>query len=94
MMSDRSASATVSTVSSPQSARTTLGQPSLKSKESTVSVSSPGSSSDSSTSGDARAASDADVVETVRVPQEKHHNNNKMLKKGAEKMLSLFASPR
>jgi hypothetical protein len=100
MMSDRSASATVSTVSSPQSARTTLGQPSLKSKESTVSVSSPGSSSDASTSGDARAASDADVIETVRVPhvhtdeQEKHHKNNKKLKRGAEKMLSLFASPR
>jgi len=71
-----------------------LGQPLFKSIESTVPVSSPGSSSDSSTSGDARAASEADVVETVRVPQEKHHNNNKKLKKGAEKMLSLFASPR
>jgi len=68
-----------------------LGQLLFKSIESTVSVSSPGSSSDGSTSGDARAASD---VETVRVPQEKHHNNNKKLKKGAEKMLSLFASPR
>jgi hypothetical protein len=45
-----------------------LGQPFFKSIESTVSVSSPGSSSD---------VSDADVVETVRVPQEKHHNNNK-----------------
>ena len=59
-------------------------------------MSSPGSSSDASTSGDARAASDADVIETVRVPhvhtdeQEKHHKNNK-LKRGAEKMLSLFA---
>jgi len=100
MIGDRPASSTVSTVSSPQSARTTLGQPSLKSKESTVSVGSPGSSSDASTSGDARAASDADVVETVRVPhvaadeQEKHHKNNKKLKRGAEKMLSLFASPR
>jgi len=100
MMGDRPASSTVSTVSSPQSARTTLGQPSLKSKESTVSVGSPGSSSDASTSGDARAASDADVVETVRVPhtpadeQEKYHKNNKKLKRGAEKMLSLFGSPR
>jgi serum/glucocorticoid-regulated kinase 2 len=100
MTSDHSASATVSTSSSPQSARTTLGQPSLKSKESTVSVSSPGSSSDTSTSGDARAASDADVIETVRISQvvtdeqEKHQKNNKKLKRGAEKMLSLFASPR
>jgi hypothetical protein len=100
-MSDRSVSATVSTVSSPQSERRTLGQPSLKSKESTVSVNSPGSSSDASTSGDARAASDADVIETVRVPHvhadehEKHqYKNNKKLKRGAEKMFSLFASPR
>ena len=97
--SDRSTSATVSTVSSPQSVRRTLGQPSLKSKESAVSVNSPGSSSDASTSGDPRAASDADVIETVRVPvhadeREKHPKNNKKLKRGAEKMLSLFGSPR
>jgi len=97
--SDRSTSATVSTVSSPQSVRRTLGQPSLRSKESTVSVNSPGSSSDASTSGDPRAASDADVIETVRVPvhadeHEKHPKNNKKLKRGAEKMLSLFGSPR
>ena len=97
--SDRSTSATVSTVSSPQSVRRTLGQPSLKSKESSVSVNSPGSSSDTSTSGDPRAASDADVIETVRVPvhadeHEKHPKNNKKLKRGAEKMLSLFGSPR
>jgi len=81
--------------------RTTLGQPSLKSKESTVSVGSPGSSSGGSTNGDARVASDADVVETVRVPhghtdenEKHHHKNNKKLKRGAEKMLSLFGSPR
>ena len=97
--SDRSTSATVSTVSSPQSVRTTLGQPSLKSKESAVSVNSPGSSSDTSTSGDPRAASDADVIETVRVPvhadeHEKHPKDNKKLKRGAEKMLSLFGPPR
>ncbi|KAI0299851.1 hypothetical protein BC826DRAFT_993729 [Russula brevipes] len=97
-MSDRSVSATVSTVSSPQSVRTTLGQPSLKSKESTVSVGSPGSSSGASTNGDPRAASDADVIETVRVPhvhtdeQEKHHKNNKKLK--SAKVFSLFASQR
>jgi hypothetical protein len=99
-MSDHRTSATTSTVSSPQSVRTTLGQPSLKSKESTVSVGSPGSSSGASTNGDPRVASDADVIETVRVPHvhadenEKHHKNNKKLKRGAEKMLSLFGSPR
>jgi serum/glucocorticoid-regulated kinase 2 len=95
-MSSRSASATVSTVSSPQSVRTTLAQPSLKSKESAASVGSPGSSSDASTNGDTPAASDADVVETVRVPQadEQEKRKNKKLKRGAEKMLSLFASPR
>ncbi len=101
LMSDHRTSATTSTVSSPQSMRTTLGQPSLKSKESTVSVGSPGSSSGGSTNGDARAASDADVIETVRVPhghadenEKQHHKNNKKLKRGAEKMLSLFGSPR
>lgn len=99
-MSDHRTSATTSTVSSPQSMRTTLGQPSLNSRESTVSVGSPGSSSGGSTNGDVRAASDADVVETVRIPRghadesEKHHKNNKKLKRGAGKMLSLFGSPR
>jgi serum/glucocorticoid-regulated kinase 2 len=95
-MSDRSASATVSSVSSPHSVRTTLAQPSLKSKESAVSVGSPGSSSDASTNGDTPAASDADAVETVRVPHADGHekHKNKKLKRGAEKMLSLFASPR
>jgi serum/glucocorticoid-regulated kinase 2 len=102
-MTDHRTSATTSTVSvsSPQSMRTTLGQPSLKSRESAVSVGSPGSSSDTSADGDVRAASDADVIETVRLSQvhvdenEKHHHkNNKKLKRGAEKMLSLFGSPR
>jgi hypothetical protein len=82
--------------------RSTLGQPSLKSKESTVSVGSPGSSSGGSTNGDSRGASDDDVIETVRLPNvhadesEKQHykNNNKKLKRGAEKILSLFGSPR
>jgi serum/glucocorticoid-regulated kinase 2 len=96
MMSDRSASATVSTVSSPQSARTTLGQPSLKSKESAVSVGSPGSSSGASTNGEGRPVSDADIIETVRAPQadqEHERYKNKKLKRGAEKVLSLFALP-
>jgi hypothetical protein len=94
--SARSASAAVSTMSSQHSARTTHAQPSLKSKESTVSVGSPGSSSDASTNGDTPAASDADAVETVRVPHADEHekHKNKKLKRGAEKMLSLFASPR
>jgi serum/glucocorticoid-regulated kinase 2 len=94
-MSERSVSATVSTVSSPQSARTTLGQPSLKSKESVVSVGSPGSSSGASTNGEGRPASDADIVETVRAPHAEEHEKykNKKLKRGAEKVLSLFALP-
>ena len=99
-MTEHRTSATTSTVSSPQSMRTTLGQPSLKSRESAVSVGSPGSSSDTSADGDVRAASDADVIETVRLSQvmdeneKQHHKNNKKLKRGAEKMLSLFGSPR
>ena len=97
MMSDRSASATVSSISSPQSARTTLGQPSLKSKESAVSVAgSPGSSSGGSTNGEGRPVSDADIIETVRAPQADHEHEkyrNKKLKRGAEKVLSLFALP-
>ncbi|KAF8267389.1 hypothetical protein EI94DRAFT_1801728 [Lactarius quietus] len=105
-MSERSVSATVSTISSPQSARTTLGQPSLKSRESAVSVGSPGSSSGASTNGEGRPVSDPDIIETVRAAphvnavaaveeHEKHHhknNNNKKLKRGAEKVLSLFSS--
>jgi serum/glucocorticoid-regulated kinase 2 len=92
-MSERSVSATVSTVPSPQSARTTLGQPSLKSKESVVSVGSPGSSSDAS---EGRPVSDPDIVETVRAaPHAEEHEKfkNKKLKRGAEKVLSLFALP-
>ncbi|KAH9988915.1 hypothetical protein BJV77DRAFT_1061334 [Russula vinacea] len=81
-MTDNRTSASMSTVSSPQSVRTTLGQPSLRSKESTVSVGSPGSSSGGSTNGDARAVSDVDVVETQEAEE------------GAGKMLSLFGSPR
>ncbi|KAH9041357.1 hypothetical protein EDB85DRAFT_1858091 [Lactarius pseudohatsudake] len=94
--SERSVSATVSTVSSPKSARTTLAQPSLRSKESAVSVGSPGSSSGASTNGEGRAASDPDIVETVRAPQAEEpdlKHKNKKLKRGAEKMLSLFALP-
>ncbi|KAI9444542.1 hypothetical protein H4582DRAFT_2108450 [Lactarius indigo] len=84
------------TTSSRSSARTTLAQPSLKSKESAVSVGSPGSSSGASTNGEGRAASDPDIVETVRAPQAEEHDSkhkNKKLKRGAEKMLSLFALP-
>ncbi|KAI0275351.1 hypothetical protein BC834DRAFT_852429 [Gloeopeniophorella convolvens] len=83
-----SESTTLSSASSPR----TLPHPSLKSKESTVSVGSPGSSSDASTNGDARL--DPDVIETVRAPPVDEHEKqkNKKLKRGAEKMLSLFAS--
>ena len=100
--SDHRMIATLSTVSSLESVRNTLGQPSLKSKESTVSVGSPGSSRGASTNGDARAASDVDVIETVRLSyvyadedeEAKHHHKNNKLKRGTEKMLSLFGSPR
>ena len=60
MMSDRSASASVSSISSPQSARTALGQPSLESKESAVSVAgNPGSSNGGSTNGEGRLSNDS-----------------------------------
>jgi serine/threonine protein kinase len=100
-MTDNRTSATLSTVSSPQSVRTTLGQPSLKSKDSTASVGSPDSSSGASTNGDARAVSDVDVIETVRLShvqadedEKHHHKSSKKAKRGAGKMLSLFGSPR
>ncbi|KAH9030296.1 hypothetical protein EDB84DRAFT_1439155 [Lactarius hengduanensis] len=67
-----------------------------ESKESAVSVGSPGSSSGASTNGEGRAASDPDIVETVRAPQAEEpdlKHKNKKLKRGAEKMLSLFALP-
>ena len=66
-MTDDRTSATTSTVSSPQS-MCTMGQPSLKLRESTTSVGSPGLSSGGLMNGDACAASDADVVETVWIP--------------------------
>ena len=64
-------------------------------------MSSPGLFSDASMSGDAwaaAAASDADVIKAV-VPvhadeREEHPKDNKKLKRGAEKMPSLFGSPR
>ncbi|TFY73598.1 hypothetical protein EWM64_g10414, partial [Hericium alpestre] len=75
---------------------------SLKSKESATSIGSPNSSSDTSMNDDAR---DTDVVETVKAPasttasgfDEADRQKNKKLKKykeGAEKMFSLFSSPR
>ena len=74
-----------------------MGLPSPKSRESTVSMDSPGSSSGGSINGD---APDTDVVKTVRIPHghvdesEKQYKNNKKLKRGAGKMLSLFGSLR
>ncbi|KAH9024120.1 hypothetical protein EDB84DRAFT_1440777 [Lactarius hengduanensis] len=82
----------MSAVLSPQSARTMLAQPSLKSKESAVSVGSPGSLSGRSTNGEGRAASDPDIVETVHAPQVEEHDlkHKNKLKRGAEKVLSLI----
>jgi hypothetical protein len=101
MISDHSSHSTISTTQSLHTARSTLGEPSLKSKESNISVGGGArSSSNTSTRGYAPTASDPDIIETVRVPhlvadeQERYQKNNKKLKRGAEKMLSLFASPR
>ena len=61
-----STSAFVSTFSSRGSRTSTLDQPSLKSKESALSVGSPGSSSGASTNGEGRHESDEDLIEMVR----------------------------
>jgi hypothetical protein len=92
LIKDRPSRSTISTTQSLHTARTTLGGPSLKSKESNVSVGSARSSSNTSTRGDARASS-VRISQVVTDEQEKHQKNNKKSKRGTEKMLSLFASP-
>ena len=85
-----SASSFVSALSSRYS-RTTLSQPSLKSKESAVSVGSPGSSSGGSTN---RANPSRMRMSWVPQADEEHEEyKNKKLKRGAEKVLELFALP-
>jgi len=67
--SSGSSGAGTSTMWSLHTARTTLGQPSTRSKESrVVSVSSYKSSNDASMSGDARVPLNAGISETVRIP--------------------------
>ncbi|ETW86608.1 hypothetical protein HETIRDRAFT_377172 [Heterobasidion irregulare TC 32-1] len=93
---------------SSQSRGTLAVSPSLKSKESAVSIGSPHSSSDTSMNDDGVAV-EGDVAEAMRVhsaagadessekQQQQQQPKNKKLKKykeGAEKVLSLFASPR
>ncbi|KAI0066631.1 hypothetical protein BV25DRAFT_1412135 [Artomyces pyxidatus] len=93
-----SASTTSSLLPSPQSGRNLLAMsPSLKSKESATSMGSPNSSSDTSVNDEGVG----DITETVKAPpvgvDDPDKQKNKKLKKykeGAEKVLSLFASPR
>ncbi|KAI0042540.1 hypothetical protein FA95DRAFT_559895 [Auriscalpium vulgare] len=97
------ASTTSSLLPSPQSGRNALAMsPSLKSKESAISMGSPNSSSDTSVNEEARGQN-GDVTDSGKAnpPQagdEQEKQKNKKLKKykeGAEKvMLSLFTSPR
>ncbi|KAA1478095.1 kinase-like protein [Dentipellis sp. KUC8613] len=104
---NHSTSATLSTASSLHPPSSQFGKGtvstmspsmSLKSKESATSIGSPNSSSDTSMNDDGR---DADVVETVKAPaagfDDGDKQKNKKLRKykeGAEKVLSLFSSPR
>ena len=103
-----SASATLSAVSTVSSAglltpspSQTAMTPSLKSKESAISVGAPSESSDPSVNGDPAV----DTIKGSPVPQlngdrdrdEEKQQKNKVLKKykeGAEKVLSIFQSPR
>ncbi|THH18633.1 hypothetical protein EW146_g2400 [Bondarzewia mesenterica] len=103
-----SANLSASTASSllpPTHSRNTFAMsmsPSLKSKESAVSIGSPNSSSDASMTNDDGAAGEPDVTDTVKAhpgpgadDQDKQKNKKlKKYKEGAEKVLSLFASPR
>jgi len=70
--------------------------PSLKSKESAVSVGSPSESSDQSINGDVKHVG-GDAVKGASVVSVDDRQKNKVLKKykeGAEKVLSIFQSPR
>ncbi|OCH89725.1 hypothetical protein OBBRIDRAFT_813044 [Obba rivulosa] len=99
-----SASATLSTTSSngmlsasPSGTATLPMTPSLKSKESAISVGSPSDSSDNSVNGDARQLAGETVKGHSVVSIDEEKQKNKVLKKykeGAEKVLSIFQSPR
>ncbi|KAJ3525604.1 hypothetical protein NM688_g8379 [Phlebia brevispora] len=100
-----SASATLSTVSSTAgqlSASPSMGStlpvtPSLKSKESAISVGTPSESSDQSVNGDAKnVTADSSRVTAASVSQEDKQKSKglKKYKEGAEKVLSIFQSPR
>lgn len=70
--------------------------PSLKSKESAISMGSPSESSDQSINGDAKNAG-GDTVKGASAASVDDRQKNKVLKKykeGAEKVLSIFQSPR
>ena len=65
--------------------------PSLKSKESAISMGTPSESSDPSVNGDARHG---DTIRASTVAPEEEKQKSKGLRKGAEKVLSIFQSPR
>ncbi|THH01216.1 hypothetical protein EW026_g1445 [Hermanssonia centrifuga] len=97
-----STSATLSTssagrlTSSPSLSSTLPVTPSLKSKESAVSVGSPSESSDQSINGDQRppASNMARATSVVSSEEKQKSKGLKKYKEGAEKVLSIFQSPR
>ena len=69
--------------------------PSLKSRESAVSVGTPSESSDQSVSGDVRTTpADSRATSVVNVEEKQKSKGLKKYKEGAEKVLSIFQSPR
>ncbi|KAH8094774.1 hypothetical protein DFH11DRAFT_1738329 [Phellopilus nigrolimitatus] len=92
---------------SPSTRPSTFAGPSLRSKESTISMGSPGSSDDQSLNGDglnlsnsgdllSNGAQSPDASKRTVVDEHEKPKTKKLkkYKEGAEKMLSLFASPR
>ncbi|KAI0319479.1 hypothetical protein OF83DRAFT_1170172 [Amylostereum chailletii] len=100
MSLNHSVSTTLSTTSSrqPRSSYNNPESPSLRSRQSETSFGSPHSSSDTSMNEENRIPEE-DVTETIKKPpgedqENKKNNKLKKYKEGAEKVLSLFASPR
>ncbi|CAL1694869.1 unnamed protein product [Somion occarium] len=101
LMHSTSATLTTSTSSSAgvltpsQSGTTSDMSPSLKSKESAISMGTPSESSDASVNGDLRNGGDT-IKATPVIPEEEKQKSKglKKYKEGAEKVLSIFQSPR
>ena len=79
---------------SPSVAPSLPATPSLRSKESAISVGAPSEFSDQSLNGDLRTLDMSRAASTVNIEEKQKSKGLKKYKEGAEKVLSIFQSPR